>query len=150
MYTLLLVIWLVLYGIAFIMQENKIHKLQKKFNIMTEKHNDLIDTILANNDDLVDILNERIAEINNEFHDVYEILKASKHFADEATDTMELMCDTDEMIIDRINDIEDELDEMEEELAYINVSIDDLDSILYEMFEEEPEEVEETKTKKKK
>ena len=30
MYTLLLVIWLVLYGIAFIMQENKIHKLQKK------------------------------------------------------------------------------------------------------------------------
>jgi hypothetical protein len=62
---------------------------------------------------------------------------------------MELMCDTDEIMIDRINDIEDTLDEMEEELAFVNVSIDDLDSILYEMFEEQPEE-EETKTKKTK
>lgn len=99
-------------------------------------------------EDLVDQFNERIDEVNYEFNNVYEVLGASKEFADEVTDTMELMCDTDEIIIDRLNDIEDVLDEMEEEISFANVAIDDLDSILYEIFENTPEEVEEENKKK--
>ena len=144
-----LVAALVCFAIALIMQENKIHKLHKKFCALADKHNWLIDTDLEMYDEVIGQFNDRIDEINHEFHNVYDILNAAKNFSDEVTDTMELMCDTDEIMIDRINDIEDALDEMEEELAFVNVSIDDLDSILYEMFEEQPEE-EETKTKKTK
>ena len=144
-----LVAALVCFAIALIMQENKIHKLHKKFCALADKHNWLIDTDLEMYDEVIGQFNDRIDEINHEFHNVYDILNAAKSFSDEVTDTMELMCDTDEIMIDRINDIEDALDEMEEELAFVNVSIDDLDSILYEMFEEQPEE-EETKTKKTK
>ena len=144
-----LVAALVCFAIALIMQENKIHKLHKKFCALADKHNWLIDTDLEMYDEVIGQFNDRIDEINREFHNVYDILNAAKNFSDEVTDTMELMCDTDEIMIDRINDIEDALDEMEEELAFVNVSIDDLDSVLYEMFEEQPEE-EETKTKKTK
>lgn len=144
-----LVAALVCFAIALIMQENKIHKLHKKFCALADKHNWLIDTDLEMYDEVIGQFNDRIDEINREFHNVYDILNAAKNFSDEVTDTMELMCDTDEIMIDRINDIEDVLDEMEEELAFVNVSIDDLDSVLYEMFEEQPEE-EETKTKKTK
>lgn len=144
-----LVAALVCFAIALIMQENKIHKLHKKFCALADKHNWLIDTDLEMYDEVIGQFNDRIDEINREFHNIYDILNAAKNFSDEVTDTMELMCDTDEIMIDRINDIEDVLDEMEEELAFVNVSIDDLDSVLYEMFEEQPEE-EETKTKKTK
>ena len=72
---------------------------------------------------------------------MYEVLWQAKEVNDDIVDTLEVMCDTDEAALDRINDIE-------EELALINVSIDDLDSILFEAFDEE-EEIEETKKEKK-
>lgn len=145
---LLLSIAMLCGAIALILQENKINKLQRKFDIIAEKHNWLIDTTVDMYEDLVDQFNERIDEVNYEFNNVHEVLGASKEFADELTDTMELMCDTDEIIIDRLNDIEDVLDEMEEEISFANVAIDDLDSILYEIFENTPEEVEEENKKK--
>ena len=145
---LLLSIAMLCGAIALILQENKINKLQRKFDIIAEKHNWLIDTTVDMYEDLVDQFNERIDEVNYEFNNVHEVLWASKEFADELTDTMELMCDTDEIIIDRLNDIEDVSDEMEEEISFANVAIDDLDSILYEIFENTPEEVEEENKKK--
>jgi hypothetical protein len=50
------------------------------------------------------------------------------------------MCDTDEIVLDRIN-------ELEEEVSLLNVEVDD---IINELFEEEPEEVEEKPAKKSK
>ena len=71
---------------------------------------------------------------------MYDVLKASKEFADDVTETMELMCDTDEAILDKLYD-------MEEDLAVNNVILDD---IVSELFEEIPEEVEEKPAKKAK
>lgn len=131
----------VCFAIALILQENKIHKLQKKLRIIAEKHNGLIDTIVETYDNLCDQFNDRIDDINYEFDGVYEVLWQAKEVNDDIVDTLEIMCDTDEAALDRINDIE-------EELALINVSLDDLDSILFEAFDEE-EEIEETKKEKK-
>ncbi len=131
----------VCFAIALILQENKIHKLQRKLRIIAEKHNGLIDTIVETYDDLCNQFNDRIDDINYEFDGVYEVLWQAKEVNDDIVDTLEIMCDTDEAALDRINDIE-------EELALINVSIDDLDSILFEAFDEE-EEIEETKKEKK-
>lgn len=136
-----LFIAVVCFAIALILQENKIHELQRKFRIVAEKHNGLIDTIVETYDDLCNQFNDSIDDINYEFDGVYEVLWQAKKVNDDIVDTLEIMCDTDEAALDRINDIE-------EELALINVSIDDLDSILFEAFDEE-EEIEETKKEKK-
>lgn len=136
-----LFIAVVCFAIALILQENKIHELQRKFRIVAEKHNGLIDTIVETYDDLCNQFNDSIDDINYEFDGVYAVLWQAKKVNDDIVDTLEIMCDTDEAALDRINDIE-------EELALINVSIDDLDSILFEAFDEE-EEIEETKKEKK-
>ena len=90
--------------------------------------------------ELIEQFNERIDEINNEFGNVYEVLQANKEFADDLTDTMELMCDTDELILDKLYDMEDDL-------SVNNVILDD---IISELFNEQPEEAEEKPAKKTK
>lgn len=138
-----MIIWLTIAGfvilaVAIAIQENKIHKLAKKFDKLVDKHNAFVDAVRNELDSIYDVANERIDEINWEFNNVYSVLAAQKEFADDVTDTMELMCDTDEMIIDRINDIE-------EDLAIANTELDD---IIVSIFEEE--EVEEKPAKKSK
>lgn len=118
-----------------------IYKWQReKFDKLTEKHNAFVDAVRDEFDNIYDETNERIDEINWEFGNVYSVLTAQKEFADDVTDTMELMCDTDEMIINRINDIE-------EDLAIANTELDD---IIVSIFEEEPIEAEGPAKKSKK
>jgi hypothetical protein len=90
--------------------------------------------------ELIEQFNERVDEINHEFHNVYQILQSEKEFADDLTDTMEIMCDTDELILDKLYD-------MEEDLSVNNVILDD---IISELFNEQPEEAEEKPAKKTK
>ena len=140
-----MIIWLTIAGFiilaaAFVAQENKIHKLDKRFDKFVEKHNGLCDTSADMHNELIDEFNERIDEINNEFHNVYQILQSEKEFADDVTSTMELMCDTDEAILDKLYD-------MEEDLTVANVILDD---IVSELFVEQPEEAEEKPAKKAK
>lgn len=140
-----MIIWFTIAGfiilaVAIAIQENKIHKLAKKFDKLVDKHNAFVDWVRDEFDNIYNETNERIDEINWEFNNVYSVLAAQKEFADDVTDTMELMCDTDEMIIDRINDIE-------EDLAIANTELDD---IIVSIFEEEEKEVEEKPAKKSK
>ena len=138
----LLIAGLVCYGIWMIIQENKINKLAKKFDNLVEKHNSFVDCVRDEFDNIYDETNDRIDEINHEFHNVYDVLKASKEFADDVTETMELMCDTDEVIIDRLNELEDDVDMMWD-------AVEEHDEILYEFFDDEPEQAEEEKPAKK-
>ena len=140
MYIWLLIAGFVCFAVAIIVQENKINKLNKRFEKMKWCHNGFIDLVSDTFDDLYCQFNERVDEINWEFHNVYGVLADGKEFADDIVDTMELMCDTDEIVLDRINDIE-------EELCIIN---EELDDIIVELFEEVPEEVEEKPAKKSK
>lgn len=111
---------------------------REKFDKLTDKHNAFVDAVRDEFDNIYDETNERIDEINWQFHNIYNVLNEQKEFADDVTDTMELMCDTDEMIINRINDIE-------EDLAIANTELDD---IIVSIFEEEEEEVEENQLRK--
>ena len=134
--------WWVVLAIIIIVQENKIHKLANKFDNLVGKHNSFVDCVRDEFDNIYDETNERINEINHEFHNVYDVLKASKEFADDVTETMELMCDTDEVIIDRLNELEDDVDMMWD-------AVEEHDEILYEFFDDEPEQAEEEKPAKK-
>ena len=133
----------VLLATAIILQQNKFHKLAKKFDELICKHNGFVDLVRDDIDNIYDETNERIDEINKEFMNVYDVLKASKEFADDATDTMELMVDTDELIINRLNSLEDDVDMMWQ-------AVEEHDEILYSFFDEQPEQVEEPKEKKTK
>ena len=146
MYIWLLIAGLVCFGIAIILLENKLHKLTNRFDALVEKHNAFVDCVRDDLDNVYTEANERIDEINEEFMNVHKVLTASKEFADDVTDTMELMCDTDEIIIDRLSELEDDVDMMWE-------AVEEHDEILYSFFEDEPEQVEtkkETKEKKTK
>ena len=123
-------------------QENKIHKLTTKFDNLVEKHNSFVDCVRDDVDNIYNETNRTIDEINHEFHNVYDVLKASKEFADDITDTMELMVDTDEVIIDRLNELEDDVDMMWD-------AVEEHDEILYSFFDECPEQAEEEKPAKK-
>lgn len=123
-------------------QENKIHKLTNKFDNLIEKHNSFVDCVRDDVDNIYNETNRTIDEINYEFHNVYDVLKASKEFADDITDTMELMVDTDEVIIDRLNELEDDVE-------YMWDAVEEHDEILYAFFEDEPEQAEEEKPAKK-
>ena len=125
-----------------IIQENKIHKLTNKFDNLVEKHNSFVDCVRDELDNIYDETNDRIDEINHEFHSIYTILGTNKEFADEVTDTLELMCDTDEVIIDRLNELEDDVDMMWD-------AVEEHDEILYTFFDDEPEQAEEEKPAKK-
>lgn len=135
-----LIIALVCFAIALVLNVIKTDKLTKRFDKFVEKHNGLCDTSADMHNELIDEFNERIDEINNEFHNVYQILQQEKEFADDVTSTMELMCDTDEAILDKLYD-------MEEDLTVTNVILDD---IVSELFVEQPEEAEEKPAKKAK
>ena len=134
--------WWVVLAIIIIVQENKIHKLATKFDNLVVKHNSFVDCVRDDVDNIYNETNRTIDEINHEFHNVYDVLKASKEFADDVTDTMELMCDTDEVIIDRLNELEDDVDMMWD-------AVEEHDEILYEFFNDEPEQAEEEKPAKK-
>lgn len=135
-----LIIALVCFAVALLINVIKTDKLYRRFNRFVEKHNGLCDTSADMHSELIDEFNERIDEINHEFHNVYQILQSEKEFADDVTDTMELMCDTDEAILDKLYD-------MEEDLTVANVILDD---IVSELFVEQPEEAEEKPAKKAK
>lgn len=135
-----LIIALVCFAVALLINVIKTDKLYRRFDKFVEKHNGLCDTSADMHYELIDEFNERIDEINNEFHNVYQILQAEKEFADDVTDTMEIMCDTDEAILDKLYD-------MEEDLTVANVILDD---IVSELFIKQPEEVEEKPAKKAK
>ena len=126
--------------VCICIQENKIRKLAKRFDKIIDKHNAFVDAVRDEFDNIYDETNDRIDEINNEFHNVYEVLNSNKEFADDVTDTMELMCDTDEIVIDRLRDFE-------EALAITNVT---LDEIIEQMFKDQPEEAEKPAKKSKK
>lgn len=140
--TILLLCLIIALCIALLVQENKINKLATKFDNLVGKHNSFVDCVRDEFDNIYDETNDRINEINHEFHNVYDVLKASKEFADDVTETMELMCDTDEVIIDRLNELEDDVDMMWD-------AVEEHDEILYEFFEDCPDEVEEEKPAKK-
>ena len=133
--------WWVVLAIIIIVQENKIHKLAKKFDNLVGKHNSFVDCVRDDIDNIYNETNRTIDEINHEFHNVYEVLNASKEFADDLTDTMELMCDTDEVIIDRLNELEDDVDMMWD-------AVEEHDEILYAFFEDCPDEVEQAEEEK--
>lgn len=135
-----LIIALVCFAVALLINVVRTDKLDRRFDKFVEKHNGLCDTSADMHNELIDEFNDRIDEINNEFHNVYQILQSEKEFADDLTDTMELMCDTDEAILDKLYD-------MEEDLTVANVILDD---IVSELFVEQPEEVEEKPAKKAK
>ena len=135
-----LIIALVCFAIVLLITVIKTDKLDRRFDKFVEKHNGLCDTSADMHNELIDEFNERVDEINNEFHNVYQILQSEKEFADDLTDTMELMCDTDEAILNKLYD-------MEEDLTVNNVILDD---IVSELFVEQPEEVEEKPAKKAK
>ena len=140
-----MIIWLniagfIILAVAIAIQENKINKLAKRFDRLVDKHNAFVDAVRDELDSIYCVANERIDEINHEFHWVYNVLNEHKEFADDVVDTMELMCDTDELIINRINDIE-------EDLAIANTELDD---IIVSIFEEEEEEEEKPAKKSKK
>lgn len=135
-----LIIALVCFAVALLINVIRTDKLDRRFDKFVEKHNGLCDTSTDMHCELIDEFNDRIDEINNEFHNVYQILQYEKEFADDLTDTMELMCDTDEAILDKLYD-------MEEDLTVANVILDD---IVSELFIEQPEEVEEKPAKKAK
>lgn len=144
-----LIIWLIVVAIVMLIMAVRISILEdkletcvseKRFTKLADTHNNFVDFVQDGFDNIYEQVNDRIDDINNEFHNVYDVLGASKEFADDVTDTMELMCDTDEMIINRINDIE-------EDLAVNDVILDD---IISELFTEQPDEVEEKPAKKTK
>lgn len=135
-------VWFVLTLVAILLQQNKINKLANRFDALVEKHNDFVDCVRDDVDHIYNETNRTIDEINHEFHNVYDVLKASKEFADDVTETMELMCDTDEIIIDRLNELEDDVDMMWD-------AVEEHDEILYAFFEDEPEQAEEEKPAKK-
>lgn len=135
-----LIIALVCFAVALLINVIKTDKLYRRFDRFVEKHNGLCNTSADMHSELIDEFNERIDEINHEFHNVYQILQSEKEFADDVTDTMELMCDTDEAILDKLYD-------MEEDLTVANVILDD---IVSELFVEQPEEAEEKPAKKAK
>jgi hypothetical protein len=130
----------VCFAVALLLNAIQTNKLYKRFDKFVEKHNGLCDTSADMYDEIIDEFNERIDDINNEFHNIYQILQQEKEFADDLTDTMEVMCDTDEAILDKLYD-------MEEDLTVANVILDD---IVSELFVEQPEEVEEKPAKKAK
>ena len=136
----LLIIALACFAIALLINVIKTNELYKKFDKFTEKHNWLCDASADMHNELIEQFNERIDEINASFGNVYEVLQANKEFADDVTDTMELMCDTDELILDKLYD-------MEEDLAVNNTILDD---IISELFNEQPDEAEEKPAKKTK
>ena len=115
---------------------------RERFDKLTDKHNAFVDAVRDELDNIYNETNERIDEINWEFHNVYSVLTSQKEFADDITDTMELMCDTDEVIIDRLNELEDDVDMMWD-------AVEEHDEILYEFFDDEPEQAEEEKPAKK-
>lgn len=135
-----LIIALACFAVALLINVIRTDKLDRRFDKFVEKHNGLCDMSADMHSELIDEFNERIDEINNEFHNVYQILQSEKEFADDLTDTMELMCDTDEAILDKLYD-------MEEDLTVTNVILDD---IVSELFIEQPEEAEEKPAKKSK
>ena len=142
-----LIIALACFAVALLINVIRTDKLDRRFDKFVEKHNGLCDTsadmhceLIDEFNERIDEFNERIDEINNEFHNVYQILQSEKEFADDLTDTMELMCDTDEAILDKLYD-------MEEDLTVANVILDD---IVSELFVEQPEEAEEKPAKKAK
>lgn len=134
--------WFVVLCAVIIFQEDKIQKLATKFDKLVEKHNSFVDCVGDEFDNIYNETNKRIDEINHEFHNVYDVLKASKEFADDVTETMELMVDTDEVVIDRLNELEDDVKMMWD-------AVEEHDEILYEFFEDCPEQVEEEKPAKK-
>ena len=129
-------------AVVIIIQQNKLNKLANRFDALVGKHNDFVDCVRDDVDHIYDETNRTIDEINHEFHNVYDVLKASKEFADDVTETMELMVDTDEVIIDRLNELEDDVDMMWD-------AVEEHDEILYAFFEDEPEQAEEEKPAKK-
>ena len=135
-------VWFVLTLVAILLQQNKINKLANRFDALVGKHNDFVDCVRDDVDHIYNETNRTIDEINHEFHNVYDVLKASKEFADDVTETMELMCDTDEIIIDRLNELSDDVDMMWD-------AVEEHDEILYAFFEDEPEQAEEEKPAKK-
>ena len=102
----------IILAVVIIIQQNKLNKLANRFDALVVKHNDFVDCVRDDVDNIYNETNRTIDEINHEFHNVYDVLKASKEFADDVTETMELMCDTDEIIIDRLNELEDDVDMM--------------------------------------
>lgn len=135
-------IWFVLTLVAILLQQNKINKLAGRFDALVEKHNSFVDCVRDDVDNIYNETNRTIDEINHEFHNVYDVLRASKEFADDVTETMELMCDTDEIVIDRLNELSDDVDMMWD-------AVEEHDEILYSFFDDEPEQAEEPAKKKK-
>ena len=119
---------------------DNVEKLKNKVTCLVDKHNGLVDLTDKTFEALYDELNQRIDEINGEFHNVYQVVMEWQDIDNDIIDAMELMCDTDEGVLNRVYDIE-------EELALINAELDD---IIVDMFMDEVDEVEEKPAKKSK
>lgn len=129
---------LLVMAIKHTLLEDKFKELENKFYKLADTHNSFVDFVADEFDDLYIEWNERIDEINDEFHNVYTNIKYLSETDDTIVDVMELMCDTDDAIINRVNDWEDEI-------CMINAEIDD---IIKELFASKPEENKEKKTEK--
>lgn len=129
---------LLVMAIKHTLLEDKLKELENKFYKLADTHNSFVDFVADEFDDLYVEWNERIDEINDEFHKAYTAVAYTSDTLNDIVNVLELMCDTDEAVLNRLNDSEDEL-------CMINAEIDD---IITELFNSKPEENKEKKTKK--
>ena len=117
-------------------------KLNKKIEKLWQIHNNFVDYSMDMYEDLVNQTNDRIDMVNEHFHRVDDVLEDSHEIFWDIIDTLEIQLDTNESMCDRITELEDDT-------AYMWDAVEEHDEILYEFFEDEPEEIEEEKPAKK-
>jgi len=106
-------------------------------------HDNFVDACSDAYEDLINQTNERIDDVNDIFEDIEDEFDEAQDVIEEVIDTIGLAVDTDKMIIDRLIKVEDES-------AYMRDVMEEHDDVLYSLFEDAPEEVEEEKPAKKK
>ena len=116
---------------------------------MTEIHDNFVNVVIDTYDDLVEQANEAIDQANGYLNDIDEILGTNEEILRDVIDTIGLGLDTDELLLKKIQRVEDESDYMwavmeehDDMLEQHDALLDGYDDILYEIFEEEPEEAE--------
>lgn len=119
-----------------------IWKNAKDINRLGDIHNNAFDYIVDMYEDLVKQANDRIDMVNWQFHRVDDVLEDSHEIFWDIIDTLEIQLDTNEAMCDRLTELEDDT-------AYMWDAVEEHDEILYEFFEDEPEEIEEEKPAKK-
>lgn len=121
-----LVIFAIVVSAVLVRLNNKIERLWRI-------HDNFVDTTEDVFNDLVGQVNDRIDMVNDQFHRVDDMFDDAHEIFWDIIDTLEIQLDTNEVLSDRLTELEDDS-------AYMWDVMEEHDDILYEFFEDEPEE----------